>query len=276
MFVLETETMEWEPVTKNPRGGIVVRKFLREAEASDGIGYTADLVRYESGEVFTTPRHNHNFDQLRFTLSGAPDYGQDLIAPPGAITFFPAGAYYGPQTIDTAEILLVQWSEDWVTREVSNAAYSALAEKGEFKDGFFIAHDAQGNQVKKDAVNAMWEEALGREISTPAPKIPACVIMNPDAYAWREIRNGVKIRDLGHLTDLDFNPVQYQVEAGGAVELGAERTHIVWVGSGEVELGDRVVGGRTAVFCDQGESLRFSGKSTAVVTVFGMPLPEPR
>lgn len=273
MFVLQTESMKWEPVTKNPRGGIIVRKFLREAQVSNGIGYTADLVRYEPGEVFTTPRHNHNFDQLRYTISGAPDYGKEMIAPPGAVTFFPAGAYYGPQSMDTVEILLVQWSENWVTREMSDAAYATLEKRGEFRDGYFFGKDADGNETRQDAVNAMWAEALGHQVVNPTPKIPNCVIMNPDAYGWRDVSQGVQARDLGHLTDLDFNPVQYAVEPGGVVDLGDERTHIVWVDSGEVDLGDQILGERSIVFCDQGETLRVKGSSAAVVTIFGMPLP---
>src|SRR5882762_10427557 len=101
MFVLETAEMPWDPVKANTRTGKISRKFIREGELASGVGYTSDLVKYHGGHgVFTGP---------------------------GDATFFPAGAYYGPERFEAAEIFLLQWSPDWVTRDQSNAAYAALA-----------------------------------------------------------------------------------------------------------------------------------------------------
>ena len=93
MFVSDTAAMPWDPVKANTRTGKISRKFIREGELAPGVGYTSDLVKYHGGHgVFTAPRHRHNFDQIRLTLSGETDYGYEQVAGPGDATFFPAGA----------------------------------------------------------------------------------------------------------------------------------------------------------------------------------------
>jgi len=270
MFVLETETIEWEPVVKNHRTGTISRKFIRESEAALGVGYTADLVWYEPGGPFDAPRHRHTFDQLRFTISGEVDYGMGQVATGGQVTFFPAGAYYGPEHIDAAQILLVQWSRDWVTREMSDAAFSRLETRGEFADGKYVTTDASGNQVTVDSVDAVWEEAIGRPVSIPVAKYPQPVIMNPDGFAWKAAGDHVQFRDLGHL-DEDFNPVQYKLSPGGQIELTDERTQILWVSDGRVTIDERALGAGTIVFSDPGEALTVTAEAESTAMVFAMP-----
>src|SRR4030088_2898167 len=45
---------------------------------------------------YFTPRHRHNFDQIRYTLTGIQSTGLgDLAA--GECGYFPEGSHYGPQ-----------------------------------------------------------------------------------------------------------------------------------------------------------------------------------
>ena len=81
MQVIETEKIPYSLVTRKNRPGRVQRKLVREGEVSPGVGFTADLVRYEGGQgVFTAPRHQHNFDQIRYVISGRPDFGNGQVA----------------------------------------------------------------------------------------------------------------------------------------------------------------------------------------------------
>ena len=43
-----------------------------------------------------TPRHRHNFDQIRFPLEGEFHYATDKILPAGWVGYFPEGVHYGP------------------------------------------------------------------------------------------------------------------------------------------------------------------------------------
>jgi hypothetical protein len=46
---------------------------------------------------WTTPRHRHDFDQVRLALRGDLEYAPGKILPEGSVAYFPAGVHYGPQ-----------------------------------------------------------------------------------------------------------------------------------------------------------------------------------
>lgn len=275
MFVLETETIPWEPVKANTRTGAISRKFIREGELADGVGYTSDLVWYHGGQgVFTAPRHRHNFDQIRLTLEGTTDYGHQQVADAGDAAFFPAGAYYGPERFEEARILLLQWSPDWVTRAKSDAAYAELSTRGTFTDGYYVTTDAAGNQVRTDGTNAVWEAVNNKPLVIPRPKYATPVLMCPGGYDWRPSPGSdAEVKDLGHFTEGDLNIGVYRWRDGGTLALGAERTSIVWIASGSVRLNGRPLGAGTILFSDLGEVHELVGVEPGEATVLHMPLP---
>lgn len=273
MFVLDTAAMAWDPVKANTRTGKISRKFIREAELAPGVGYTSDLVKYHGGHgVFTAPRHRHNFDQIRLTLSGQTDYGYEQIAGPGDATFFPAGAYYGPERFEAAEIFLLQWSPDWVTRQQSDAAYAELAKTGEFTDGFYVYADDDGHQVRKDGTNAVWEAVNGKPLLIPSPKYQQPILMRPEGFEWQPRAEHLSVKDLGHFTDEDLNIVTYRWSEGAVLRLPAERTHIFWIGSGAVSLDGRRLGEQTILFSDFGEAHELCGVHAGEATCIGLPV----
>jgi hypothetical protein len=275
MFVLETAEMPWDPVKANTRTGKISRKFIREGELAPGVGYTSDLVKYHGGHgVFTAPRHVHNFDQIRLTLSGETDYGAEQVAGPGDATFFPAGAYYGPERFEAAEIFLLQWSPDWVTREQSNAAYAELAKNGEFKDGFYVTAGKDGQEVRKDGTNAVWEAVNGKQLVIPSPKYQTPILMRPEGFGWKTESDGVEVKDLGHFTDGDLNVVTYRWSDSSVLTLSDERTYILLIGSGAVSLDGRRLGDQTILFSDFGETHELHGVEAGEATCIGLPVPQ--
>jgi hypothetical protein len=274
MFVLDTAATPWDPVKANTRSGKISRKFIREGELAPGVGYTSDLVKYHGGHgVFTAPRHRHNFDQIRLTLSGDTDYGYEQIAGPGDATFFPAGAYYGPERFEAAEIFLLQWSPDWVTREQSDAAYAELAKTGEFKEGFYVCTDEDGQEVRKDGTNAVWEAVNGKPLVIPSPKYQHPILMRPEGFNWRDESYGVDVKDLGHFTDDDLNVVTYRWSDYAVLQLSAERTQILWIGSGTLTLDGRELSEKTILFSDFGERHELRGVRAGEATCIGLPVP---
>jgi hypothetical protein len=273
MFVLDTAAMPWDPVKANTRTGKISRKFIREGELAPGVGYTSDLVKYHGGHgVFTAPRHRHNFDQIRLTLSGETDYGYEQIAGPGDATFFPAGAYYGPERFEAAEIFLLQWSPDWVTREQSDAAYVELAKTGEFKDGLYVSIGDDGQEVRKDGTNAVWEAVNGKPLVIPSPKYQQPILMRPEGFDWKRTSDGVGVRDLGHFTDADLNIVTYRWSDAATLQLSEERTYILWIDSGAVSLDGRRLGENTILFSDFGETHDLHGVQAGEATCIGLPV----
>jgi hypothetical protein len=274
VFVSDTAAMPWDPVKANTRTGKISRKFIREGELAPGVGYTSDLVKYHGGHgVFSAPRHRHNFDQIRLTLSGETDYGYEQVAGPGDATFFPAGAYYGPERFEAAEIFLLQWSPDWVTREQSDAAYAELAKTGEFKEGFYVSTGADGQEVRKDGTNAVWEAVNGKPLVIPSPKYRQPILMRPEGFGWRDESSGVEVKDLGHFTDHDLNVVTYRWSETAELQLSAERTQILWIDSGAVSLDGRELGEKTMLFSDFGERHDLRGVRAGEATCIGLPVP---
>ena len=64
---------------------------IRDPEA--GIGFKATTSRNPGGHH--SPRHRHNFDQLRFVLEGEVTYAQKNYGP-GWLGYFPEAVPYGP------------------------------------------------------------------------------------------------------------------------------------------------------------------------------------
>jgi hypothetical protein len=275
MHVIYTAKIPWTLVSKSDRPGRVHRKLVHEGSVSPGVGYTADLVRYEGGHgTFSAPRHKHNFDQIRYVVSGSPDFGHYQVASQGQSAFFPAGAAYGPETIEEAEILLIQWGEHWMTRAQHDETYASMQQVGEFKDGYYVTVDAAGNEQRADSRNAIWETFNGRKLVYPTPRYPQPVIMEPKGFEWRQVSPGVSGKVMGRFTEDDVYIGDYRWDkAGGVLTLGAERTQLLWVADGQLTVKGVSYDRSTVIFSEFQQTTELTGTAGARAVVFGLPLP---
>ena len=278
MHVIDTSETPWTLVSKSNRPGRVHRKLVHEGSVSPGVGYTADLVRYEGGNgTFSAPRHKHNFDQIRYVVSGNPDFGHYQVASQGESAFFPAGAAYGPETIEEAEILLIQWGEHWMTRAQHDETYARMQQAGEFKDGYYVTVDTAGNERRADGRNAVWETFTGVELVYPTPRYAQPVMMEPDGFPWRPIdETGVSQKVLGRFTEDDVYVANYRWDEDDAVlTLSPERTELVWIIEGGLTADGRSYHPETVVISDFGETTALSGTMGTQAVAFGLSLPVP-
>ena len=275
MHVIETAKIPWTLVSKSDRPGRVHRKLVREGSVSPGVGYTVDVVRYEGGHgTFSAPRHKHNFDQICYVVSGTPDFGHYQVASQGQSAFFPAGAAYGPETIEESEMLLIQWGPHWVTREDHDKTYAAMQQTGEFKDGYYVTVDADGNEHRADPRNAIWETFNKRKFVYPVPKYPQPVIMEPEGFEWRPADRGVSAKIMGRFTEDDVYIANYQwTEDAGVLTLGAERTQLLWVTDGQLTVNGVSYDPATVIFSEFEETTELAGTAGAQAVVFGLALP---
>jgi hypothetical protein len=275
MHVIETAKIPWTLVSKSNRPGRVHRKLVHEGSVSPGVGYTADLVRYEGGHgTFSAPRHKHNFDQIRYIVSGTPDFGHYQVASSGQSAFFPAGAAYGPETIEEADVLLIQWGPHWMTRADHDETYTEMQKAGEFRDGYYITVDAGGNEHRADGRNAVWETFNQRSLVYPVPRYPQPVIMDPAGFAWRPVAAGVSEKVLGRFTEDDVYIGNYEwTAAGGVLTLGPERTQLLWIADGRITVDGTTYGTATVIFSEFEEVTVLAGTAGAKAVVFGLALP---
>jgi len=190
----------------NPRGGVFRYKSLFEYEAG-----SADSFYFSISQTFAdffSPRHRHNFDQIRFQLEGTSPFAHDGDMKPGSVGYFPEGTHYGPQTATGEAIVLVlqfggasgygYMGESQLQRSIAD-----LKQVGEFKDGVFFRRIGEG-RPQQDAYEASWEHWSGRKLEYPSPRYGKPVMMSPDAFAWvaDETRPGVEHKHLGSFNEL--------------------------------------------------------------------------
>ena len=160
-------------------------------------------------EGYFTPRHRHNFDQIRYTLTGIQSTAYGDLGP-GEIGYFPEGAYYGPQKQEgecTALVLQFQGAsgEHLLSNEEMNATYQKMiAAGGRFENGVYTTTSPDGRKRNRDSYVAIWEEHEGRKLTFPKSRYRAPVMMHPDNYRWVADRDrpGVETRHLGTFTEV--------------------------------------------------------------------------
>jgi hypothetical protein len=157
---------------------------------------------------YFTPRHRHNFDQIRYTLSGNQSTGHGDLAP-GEVGYFPEGAHYGPQEQkDECHTLVLQGQgasgEHMLSNEEMNETYTKMIGEGAvFENGIFKGRKPDGGRINKDSYEAIWEEREGRDLYFPPPRYRTPAMMIPDRYRWvpDRARPGVETKHLGTFTE---------------------------------------------------------------------------
>ena len=106
MQTIHADAIEFGAVSGHRSGGIDFKRLMQGTPGSPD-NFEFSIVR-TAGDYFT-PRHRHNFDQVRYCIEGAMNYapGKDLKA--GTAGYFPEGTYYGPQA-DTRWYCCYRWA----------------------------------------------------------------------------------------------------------------------------------------------------------------------
>jgi hypothetical protein len=97
--------------------------------------------------------------------------------------------------------------------------------------------------------------------------------MRPDGFDWKRVSDRVDVKDLGHLTDTDLNVVTYRWSDDAVLRLSDERTQILWIGSGALDLDGRKLGEQTILFSDFGETHELHGVQAGEATCIRLPVP---
>ena len=107
MRVVHASDVEWAPLSGH-RGGTILFKRLLEGSRGDPGNFELSLARAD-GDYFT-PRHRHNFDQIRVALEGSFNFATKRDLAEGTVGYFPEGTFYGPQEArERSVILLLQF-----------------------------------------------------------------------------------------------------------------------------------------------------------------------
>jgi len=234
------------------RDGVLEQKFLLIGEDGSPNNYVLNVGRAGAGG-WSTPRHRHNFDQIRYVIKGTYPYAKGKSMPEGWIGYFPESVYYGPQDRpEGLETMVCQLGgasgNGFLSIARREAANEALKSKGQFKNGVFTYTDEKGQRHNKDGSAACFEEATGMELTFAKPRYDDVILMDPSAYEWvAERAQGVYSKWLGSFTERNMRLGFIRLQAG-AVLAGGEQPSIevLFLTKGTVSLGEHTYGRHAA------------------------------
>jgi hypothetical protein len=240
--------------------------------------------------TYYSPRHRHNFDQVRFQLEGDFDFSSDGVMKEGSVAYFPEGTHYGPQKSDShSATLVLQFGgasgSGYIAPEQYERASAELAKSGTFAKGVYtrIIHtqingeDGGEKKINKDAYEAVWEQVNGRPLVYPAERYLHPVFMDPAHFDWVPVEGqpGVSWKLLGQFSERRTRIAFWRIDAGASLNLSDHSIYFVARGAGKVDSGDgaqpRSFGPRATIHLAAGEVARAYASEQSELLHIGLP-----
>jgi hypothetical protein len=235
------------------REGTLDQKFLLQGNDDSLNNYLLNVGLTGSGG-WGTPRHRHNFDQIRYVLKGKYPASPHKIMGEGSVAYFPESVHYGPQDRpEGLEMMVIQFGgasgSGFLSTPRREAANEELKKKGEFKNGIFTWYDEQGKKHNMDGSAACFEQATGKKLVFAAPRYDDVIMMDPESYAWVETgAPGVSTKLLGTFTERDLRIGFIKVDAGATYNTGSRsQIEVLFMSKGKIELDGKTYGEKTGI-----------------------------
>ena len=261
--------------TEGQRPGTFRSKHLAEGEP--GTPGNFSLVMGTNADGRNSPRHRHNFEQIRYQLEGSEDYDRDGKLERGMVGYYPEGTYYGPQTGDGGTtMLLLQFGgpsgAGYMSRDALKAGYQELKKTGTFDGGIYRRRDDGEGRRNRDGYEAVWEFVNGEPITYAKARYLRPVVMNPQNFDWVPIEAapGVSIKTLGVFSEKRTEINFLRLEPGSRCRIQGRRLCFIVEGAGRI-AGENYLK-HTTVHSESGEQAEFT--ATALTEVLDIGLPE--
>jgi len=232
---------------------------------------------------FYSPRHAHNFDQIRMVLGGGPmNYGPDQWIQPGEIAYFPEGTPYGPQDYDTERFgVTFQFGgasgSGYISLERMLAGMEELKPFGTFEKGIFHRSGElpHGMRRERDSYEAVWEHVNGRPLEYPKPRYDEPILMKPRHFSWQDDPDQVDVSTklLGTFSERRLEIAMVRVGADARARIPARRgTQLGVVIAGQGRAGERELRRHAAFSLDRDEALVVTAASELELLLVGLPI----
>jgi hypothetical protein len=263
MQVVPIESRTLTSLNNQIRDGVIRAYRILEGEPG-AENYSLQLVNIE-GDFFS-PRHRHNFDQIRIQLEGQFDYDKDGCFAPGSVGYFPEGTRYGPQTSSGVTWnLLLQFGgasgSGFTAESEGERAAGELKGRGAFEKGVFTRYKEDGTKVNQDAYEAIWEHIHGRPLVYPKERYERPVFMNSGHFDWVPVSGqpGVRSKPMGVFSELETKIAFFKLAAGSVLPLEDQSFYFVLSGTGETA--GQAVSRHATVQLGRGEPSALSAKT---------------
>lgn len=264
------------------RGGTIVFKTL--LEGTEGTPDNYHMLLADTAIDFKSPRHRHNFDQLRYALVGSTNIGPKKNLEPGDVAYFPEGTHYGPQDQEqvgaTSLTMVIQFGgpsgNGYMSRKQLTSGFDQLASVGKFEGGVYKRNaPADGERKNQDAYEAIWEAQNGRPVSYEKPRYLDSVHMRENHFDWiaQPGENGVFRKHLGSFTECGIRLDFVRLEPGARHPLKQKaQTQLLFVKDGTgMFSGDAPWDPHTAVHVPAGQTIAMQATTRSDIMVISLP-----
>ena len=245
MRLAHSKTTPWGAV-RAVRGGTIRFKTLLNGKEGAPDNYL--LLLADTDVSFKSPRHRHNFDQVRLSITGSTNFGPKRNLEEGDLAYFPEGTYYGPQNQEevgeTSLAMVIQFGgpsgNGYMSKRQLDEGFDKLAAVGQFEGGVFRRNaPAADGRKNQDAYEAIWEHQNGRAIEYAKPRFMDPIHFREKNFAWQPVAGqaGVCRKPIGHFTEKDVGLHFFQLAAGAAYTLPPQaQRQLVFSSNGEGTL----------------------------------------
>ena len=274
MQIVPLESRQLTQAENQIREGVI--KAYRLIEGVPGPANFALKLVNIAGK-FHSPRHRHNFDQIRFQIEGEFDYAADGHFEPGSVGYFPEGTRYGPQTSDgDTWNLLLQFGgasgSGYTSESEEDRAAAALKQHGSFDKGVYTYLKPDGTKVNQDAYEALWEHIHGRPLVYPKPRYDKPVFMKSQNFDWLPVSNqpGVASKVLGVFSERETTIRMLRVDAAATLSLQADSFYFLMQGAGKVA--GQACSRHTTIRTEAGEQGTFTAEAETTLLQLHVPV----
>jgi hypothetical protein len=286
--VVATDVVTYNQQEESVRSGATVRQAIFGDETADGLNFRVFRSQFQPGQdALVTPRHHHNFQQIRWAERGPVNYAPNEDIPTDDVAYFPRGAYYGPQNKDQGISIALQLGRSGDYQHgpkwegYREEALARLNARGRFENGIYFEVDlAGGDEKQRDGVEALLAEQYqmhtGEKYTAFDAGYEAPVLIHTDAFEYFHVGNGVELKLLGRFfdnpgADGDTRISMIRLAPGAEHIFGDDRAQVGWVKGPGLRIGDEVYPALTHFYIPLGESTCMSAAKSAELRVVELP-----
>ncbi len=264
------------PRTRHREPGILFKHLLTGTPGAPDC-YELSITRVVTRYV--APRHRHNFDQVRWQLTGVFGDGKGEDLPAGWVGYYPEGVPYAIDATGPCDQLTLQsgapTGSGFMPYQQLFAGAAELSKLGTFEDGVFRRDKdtnlPPGAKRNQDGYEAVWQHVMGTPVAYPKPRFRAPLLMDPDAFGWIAEAPGLARRSLGSFTERGVGIAQLRLSPGAAAEERAASRRLAYVLSGDGHAGGTALQAETAIELEPGETLRLSAATELTLLLLTLP-----
>ena len=276
MKLVHGDAVEWRRGLEY-RGGTF--HFRNLAEGEEGSVDNFKLTVGRSSADFYSPRHRHNFEQIRFVLDGELSFGRDGTLSAGMVGYFPEGVHYGPQTQHHESLAIVLQcggasGSGYPSRNEVKAAMDALEAFGKFEEGVFRRREGVPGKKNMDGFQAIWEHINKRKLTYPKPRYEEPICMKPAGFEWVPTgQQGVAKKLLGAFSERGCTISMLKFEPGASGRIAPHGAcQILFVVDGEGRAATDTIRKYTALSFEPGEACEMASAGGMELLLVALPL----